>query len=457
MTALTERQAQIVQTIVRTAPDRVLLSLGRALAGSPDDSAIGGVRRLVEAETADRALRNYVLGPIAPMCVGAGEHPYRLTFPARVLPLLWKGLKAADPDRVDEAESLFASAEPRHRLSMICDALTARAARGLRERDVPALAEAAAACDLTPRSDAATLVACLDLAPVVRGAMTRLPLWLTHPGGDTAAGARIAYADAVGIAEDAGPRFFEMLAAQLEHPFMVLRIISAVMDKPTERYLAESELGGFGEHVLDDIDTALNDIAHLDIDGGPAAALQAAKRVAEVVQRANELENNVDMRRERGWGRRVARQRAALAEVVEGRLREAEKAVIETLPMQSARGLHMRQGAPLLETPPNERLVVRSRTLLTFCDALHRTADYGGFSAARGRLLERLGDHIDRYVEDALELIRRGQADERTLAAAYLDRAAEFLDLLRGGRAGELVTRRMHAALNLDGPDEAVA
>ena len=44
-----------------------------------------------------------------------------------------------------------------------------------------------------------------------------------------------------------------MLAAQMAHPWMVLRIISAVMDKPSERYLRDSELGGFAERVTDNV------------------------------------------------------------------------------------------------------------------------------------------------------------------------------------------------------------
>ena len=60
-----------------------------------------------------------------------------------------------------------------------------------------------------------------------------------------------------------------MLAAQLPQWWMVLRIISAVMEKPNERYLAESELGAFAERVMSDIDDALRQVSQLDVDGGP--------------------------------------------------------------------------------------------------------------------------------------------------------------------------------------------
>lgn len=457
MSALNERQVQIVRTLVQTAPDRVLRSLAEALSGTPNGSAIGQVRLLVERETIDRNLRNFVLAPIAPMCVGGGDHPHRLTFPARVLPLLWQALRSAAPEEIVDLHRFASEPDSRHQMAMVCDRLAALAAESLRARTPGLFAEAAELCDQPRLAGTAALAACLDIAPVVRDAIARLPVWLAQRGGDTNAATRVAYNDAVEIADDAGPRFFEMLAAQLEHPWMVLRIISAVMDKPTERYLAESELGGFGEHVLEDVDAGLAQIAKLDIDGGPEAGRRAAEAADLIVQQVTELENNVDMHRDHGWGRRVAKQRTTLAEAVEARLRDLEKAVTEALPMQAPRSLRSHHETPRLTAPPDEVVFRRARTLLAFCDALHRTADYGGFSAARNRVIERLGAHIDRYVEEVLELMRHGQAGDPDLASAYLAHAAEFLDVLRGGRAGELVMRRAHAALNPDPASGAAA
>ena len=50
-----------------------------------------------------------------------------------------------------------------------------------------------------------------------------------------------------------------MLAAQMAQPWMVLRIISAVMDKPTERYLRDNSPASRG--VFEDIDKALGEIS----------------------------------------------------------------------------------------------------------------------------------------------------------------------------------------------------
>ena len=41
-----------------------------------------------------------MLQPLAPMCLGDGRSADALTFPARILPLIWRGLAAVAPDQV---------------------------------------------------------------------------------------------------------------------------------------------------------------------------------------------------------------------------------------------------------------------------------------------------------------------------------------------------------------------
>ena len=136
--------------------------------------------------------------------------------------------------------------------------------------------------------------------------------------------------------EDAGARFFEMLAAQLTPPWMVLRIISAIMDKPTERYLAESELGGFPERVMAEIDDALKAISKLDLDRGPEAGRAAGRLVELITRQTFELEVCIEITRDHGWGHRIFGQKKTLANLVEARLREADKLTTSTLPMESS-------------------------------------------------------------------------------------------------------------------------
>jgi hypothetical protein len=446
MAALSERKLEIVRTLVETAPDRVVDNLQQALADASGDTALGSVRRLVESEARDRHLRNIVLLPIAPMCVGDGRDAFRLTFPSRVMSLIWRGLKAHAPAVVHNAELALYDYRPGETSTEHFDRLLRFAAKAIRAGEAREFRTVAEICDEARPDGAATLLACLDLGAIVRGVAHKLPEWTSQQGGGPNIGARLAYKDAVAVSDDAGPRFFQMLAAQLQQHWMILRIISGVMEKPTERYLADTELGMFGQYILRDIEGALKAIAQLDLDGGAAAAVEAARLVDQVTLQANEMETYVSLSREHGWGLALAKHRKSLAATVESRFREAEKYFEQALPCGRSK-LKRGRGGPKLADAPDPAVVGRCVTLLTFAAEVRFSSNYGGFAAARTALLESLGDELDLYVEEMLALLKTGEAENEEHARAYLGVAAEFSRLVRDDKAADLVRRRAAAAV----------
>jgi hypothetical protein len=441
MVALSERKMEIVRTLVAAAPDKVVDGLHHALADAGGDSPLASVRRLVEQEVRERRLRNFVLQPIAPMCVGDGKDPHSLTFPSYVLSIIWKGLKGIAPREIEKASTALFDFRPGESSPQPFDAVVKIAADAMRARDPKEFRVAAELCDQAREGGAASFIACLDIAPVVRRATIRLPEWIAHFGEETTAAARLAYRDACAVSDDAGPRYFEMIAAQMPQPWMVLRIISQVMEKPNERYLAESELGTFAERVMADIDEALRAVSQLDVDGGAEASKEAARLVELITLQVAEVESTIEMDREQGWGRRLFKQKNALASVVEGRIREAEKYVIASLPTQPPKLRRLRRSIPRLS------ILSRAMTLLHFAREIRSSANYGGFASARGKMLEKVGDHLDHYVEEVLDLIKTGDAESESVAREFLNVVAEYSRLVRDDKAADLVRRRAAAAV----------
>ena len=452
MVALSERKIEILRRLVETAPDKVVGGLQTALAETAEDSALAGVRRLVESEARDRALRNAVLQPVVPMCVGDGSDESRLAFPSRVLALIWRGLKAIDPESVEDAAVALADYRAGDSSNEPFDMLLQLAAQALRTRQSHEFALAADSCEAARPGGAEQLAQCLDIGPVVRTAIPKLPDWSAHLGEETTASARLAYKDAVAIADDAGQRFFEMIAAHMPYPWMVLRIISAVMDKPNERYLADSEMAMFGERVMAEIDATLAAVARLDLDAGPPAGRTAAKNVELITFQISEMETCVDLSREHGWGHEIGNKRRSLAAIVEGHLRTAEKLTVAVLPTQIVKIGRMRKTVPKLSTMPDPIATRRAVTLLTFASDIRSSANYGGFAAARGKMLESLGDVLDTYVEEVLDHLRTEDVEDEDVAYAFLEVAAEVSRLVRDERAAELVRRRAAAARHEEPP-----
>jgi hypothetical protein len=445
MAALSEQKLALVRTLVETAPDKVLDALGASLASASGETALAKVRRIVENEARDRRLRNLVLLPIVPLC-SPGRGAERLSFPGPTLGLIWLGLKAQAPELVGRAAAAVDEYLPALRANEHFDRLAAVAAEGVRTRQPAEFAAVAECCDEARPGGGDMLAACLDLAPIVRSAAGKLGDWSGQPPDETVHALRIPYNDAVAIAPEAAPRFFKMLAAQLPHEWMILRIVSAIMGNPTERLLAESELGIFAEQVLQHTASAIDSIHNLDLDGGAAAASSAAELIQTVSTEASELEASVSLSREQGWGRTLLKHRKGMADAVEGRFRECERSFNQALPCARPGWKSIRRGSPRLDVAPDETAIRRCETLLAFAREVRHSASHGGFASARTKLLETLAEQLDIYIEEMLELVKSGQSENPEFARGFLGAAARFVRLIEDDKAASLIKRRIAAA-----------
>jgi hypothetical protein len=449
MAELAAHKAQILRTVVEAAPDLVIRNLELALAADPGGT-LAAVRALVEAESRDRLVRNIVLAPIAPLCVGAFADG-RQAFPGAALSNLWRGLKQAEPDLMEDIALACRAWEGGEGSPEALDKLCAAAADHLRARDLPPFANAAGACDLAQPGGAERLAACLDLAPVARRALIRLPDWISRMTEERCAAVRLAFRDACGIAEDAGPRFFDMLAAHLAEPWLILRIISAAMDRPSERYVASSELAGFVIRAMDDVDRRIVSVRQFDAAGGPRAGQAAGRTVLIVAEAIAEMEDAFELSKEAPWGKRIGEQKQALAAVSEKRLKEIEAAVNLALPMQSVRTTgRLFKTLPKLADEPNPATIAKALGLLTFAEEIRPAASRAGYGAVRNKVLEKLHARLDDYVEELLESLRHGECENPERAHAFLSVAADIYALAKDEKAGQIVRRRaaasMHAA-----------
>ncbi|HPA39992.1 MAG TPA: hypothetical protein PLV04_14685 [Phenylobacterium sp.] len=448
MPGLSGHKIDIVRTLVEQAPDKIVGGLQTALSAAAGDSALADVRQLVEAEVADRRLRNAVLSPVAPLFVGDGRNPNKLTFPAKALPLIWRGLKTDHPVEVAAASRTMADFRQDETPTDSLDRLVTLAAEGLRNQSTRDFIAAADVLDATRPGCTYALVACLDIGHIVRAATFRLPDWIGRTTEERAAAARLAYKDAISIADDAAPRFFEMLAAQLAEPWTIMRVVSSVMDHPGERYLAASELSVFALRLMDLIDQNLVHVAQFDLNAGAKAGVHAAEVVELITRQVSEMEQGIELAAEGGWGGRVKKQKRQLAACVEGRLREVEKLLAAALPTEGVKVGRMTKQQPRLGAAPDRKAREKVLAVLTFVEGIRTSANYGGFASTRAKVLEKAAENLDLYVEDALTLVRERLTSDPDLAREHLEVAAECATLIREPRAGDIIRRRASVAID---------
>jgi len=444
MSALSPKQMAVIRTLIDTAPDSAVRSLDKALTANAVEGPMAEIRDLVGSEALARKARTLVFLPVAPMCPRVTPPNSHKTFPHRTLALLWTALKGYAPDQISLAEAASRHWTDETDPPEVFDRLCRDAAQGLRYAAGTVFAPAAALLDESEPNGAALFATYLDLAPLTRVSIRKLPDWLSRMNDERAVTIRLAFKDATAVAPDAGPKFFDMLSAQLAEPWQILRIISAVMDRPGDSYMAASELSHVGERLLAEIDRRRELFGAFDPWAGAAAGKSAAADVTVAVGLIAEFEQSVDLAKDGPWGAKILHAKKELAQAVEKVMGKADDALAAALPVRAAR-FGKGRGMPRYDEEPDARAMARADGLMAFVNEARNAAPAGGYASFRAKMIERLDERLDHYVEDTLEHLRGEDADDKPRAAEFLEVAARLVGLLRDDKAAQIVRRRAAA------------
>lgn len=434
MTTLSDEKAALVRRVVELAPDRALGQIEAVLNDARGDPAMAAIRHMVEREMGDRQVREAVFAPLSPWLKSQAPG---------LIGALWRGLHALTPLQIAEArQALLEWRRAEEPPPAILDTLCALAGEGLASEDL-AFADARAAAG----ERRGLLVEDFALAALARRAAPHLVSWTGRSDRAEFAALRVIMREASAVRADGGPRLLEILSAHLVEPWRVLRVVSTLMERPNERFLAASELAVFAERALDGVEARVADVQRFDPSGGPDAARAAADAAHDAVARMTEFEDCMVLRPGGPWASRLLRHRRALAQAGDFWLREAGPAVEAALPLQQTRfAARMVKGVPRLTADPDPAKAARAEALLTFLHETRSSAPLAGFGALRSKVLEKLVDRLDRYVEDLLDHLRGENPEHPERARAYLDLAAAFTALVMDDKAAQIVRRRAAAA-----------
>ena len=448
MASLSESRLGTVRSLIRSAPDTAIRDLEAALSsGAQSHENMRLVQQMVVAEAIDRRSRGAVFAPLVRLCPARGGSAYGPSFPLAVLVQLWNGLKEEAPREIAVIVAAISDPDFGAPSPAKLDALCVRAAAGLRARSNPGYLAAAEALERVEGLSVDLFCGYLDLAPLARSALERLPEWVGRLNEERAAAARLAFRDAAEVAEDAGPRLMEILYAHLSEPWLVLRLISAVMHRPADRYLATSEMASFGERLMNDLDARLAAITTFDAEQGSGAGSAVGAAVRTSAIEVQEFEESIELSPQGPWGSRLIRLRRALALAIEGRLKMVESEVGAALPVQRPARSRSTRGHPQLGEDPDPRLVTRARAYLMLMNQSKAAADRLGFGALWNKVAEGVHGRLDTYVEDLLEKLRNvEECEDPDRVRHYLDIAAEFLGLVSDDKTAQIVRRRVAAA-----------
>lgn len=441
MSGLNSAKHTLLRGLFASVSDVVLKNLEGALScGAGVGGALAEVHALAHHEVLDRRGRDLIFAPLAPL-----SRPDKCRLPSGAVAMMWRALRVTDSAALTATVAATLDRDQAERAAFRADALLNSVAERLSTDDGAVWDGVRTSLEAQQPGAVGQVVELLRIAPLIRAALPRLGHWVRAMDADDASALRLTYRDASEMEPPMGPLLITVLAAHLQHPWQVLRLLSAVMDRPSDAYLASSELGGFGEAVLDDLDARIVAVGRFDPGRGAEGGAAAAASVMTAAMQAVEFEQWIAVNRNSQWGRRLVHQRRDLARTVETRLREAQAAVARALPTIQVREGGRTRACAQLDEPFDVDAARCAQGLLAFLDGVRTCANFGGFAVVRGKVIETLDAWLDYYAEELIAVIQSGDASAEA-ARERLDFAAECLGQVRDPATALLLRRRAAVA-----------
>jgi len=441
MSGLSTAHSTALAAMIERCPDPMLATLSRAVAAMPGERAAALTAMLAE-ESRDRVRRAMVLAPLAPMFRPRADRVEALTFPAGVLPRLWKAASGREPQLLPrlDADGLEALAVA----DRICLAAAAQV------RDHPDLVWPPA---LSPNAGEreqglSDLAACLDLAHLARRGLPSLEVWLKRPDGDQVAELRLLLKDCAAVADDGAQRVLEMLFAHLDDAVLILRIVIQTSGAAgRESFLSASELAGFVDRLIAGVNDRAARVDRFRADGDQAVAKAVIADLGWCAGVMAELDVSLQLQPDSLWGRSVRDGRVSIARQLTALLRAADKAVDAALPMTKVQiSGRMTRKVPLLTAPCDGPVVGAATTLMQLVGSVRGPASVFGCEADRRQLVEGLTDRLSGWADQAVGMINDGETENEPHALALVEMTARMLDLIDAGDAARTVRRRAAVA-----------
>ena len=439
MSGLTVAHRAALAALIERATDDVLVKLSSVAVALPGARALELGDMLAE-ETRDRARRRLVMAPLLPMFRPRADGVEAMTFPATVLPRLWKAGSSREPallPRLDKDGPAVVA---------VSDRICLAAAAAVRDRP-----DMIWPIDLEPERrerGLADLAACLDLAHLARRGLPSLETWLKRPDGDQIAELRLLLKDCAGIHLDGTQRVLEMLYSHLDDAVLILRIITQSSCSSTEEgFLSASELSGFIERLIAGVDARVARIGAFQPGSDLAAVDPVIEDLTWCANVLSELDVTLTLNPLSVWGKSVRDARVALSGQLSAFLRAADRAVDKALPLERVQiSGRMTRKSPQLTAPVQGETVQAARNLLKLVGAVRGPASTFGAESDRKILVDSLIGRLTDYADQALLLVNDGEAPDELNALRLVELAARCLDLIDARPVARTVRRRAAVA-----------
>jgi hypothetical protein len=244
---------------------------------------------------------------------------------------------------------------------------------------------------------------------------------------------------------DAAPYVAIVAMHRLARPWEALKLPLSISRQTQDTLVSVTDMGLVGEIIFGDIETyatAVREARHPLFD---AAAM--LDNLARFTTLSSGIVKGIDMRRDGKWGQRLMKDRAALAETMDGFMERAPKELAVALPMQKNGSFGGGPKCPDFSRAVDSDKIERALRYTRLVVGSRHLAAAASFGASQKTADEEMCLLLRGYNEDVVKELRSAEGERRAVVEAQFELACTLTALLYSEDESDLLRRRGKAAL----------
>ncbi|HWA92836.1 MAG TPA: hypothetical protein VG889_22585 [Rhizomicrobium sp.] len=246
---------------------------------------------------------------------------------------------------------------------------------------------------------------------------------------------------------DAAPYVAVVAMNRLMHPWQALKLPQLVAHQSQDTLISATDMGLVGDLLFADIErhgSAIRAARHPSFD--PEAMVEHLSHFTEL---SSSIVREIDIRRDGKWGKRLLKDRAAVAETMDGLMERAPKEIVAMLPVQKSGAFGGGPKCADFAKPVDDDRAERGLRYARLVMGCAPYAALGSFAAAQKDAFEEASQHLRGYNEDVVRELRAAiDAPRRAIVERQFELAAQLTALLFTLEEAEFLRRRGKAAMN---------
>jgi hypothetical protein len=171
-----------------------------------------------------------------------------------------------------------------------------------------------------------------------------------------------------------------------------------------------------------------------------------AGHVSRFALLSNGIVKEVEMRRDGRWGQRLMKDRAAVAEIMDGMMQRAPREIFAALPTLKSGAYAGGPRVPDLSHSLDTEKAARALSYAKLIPGCRNFASAASFAASLGAANDEIALGLKSYCDGIVRELRAAEGATRQRIEEYFELAAELTTILFSTEEGEFLRRRGRAA-----------